>query len=64
MRGCGDRPGILGGCGVRGCAGIGVPSTQADAFTAGPAMGAVSYPYYTVRGPRDFLATNPTPIGP
>ncbi len=24
----------------------------------------VTYPYYTVRGPRDFLAAHPTPIGP
>jgi len=25
---------------------------------------AVTYPYYTVRGPRDFLAQNPRSIGP
>lgn len=38
---------------------------------AGPAMGpqqppvaAITYPYYTLRGPRDFLERNPTPIGP
>ncbi len=30
----------------------------------GPAVGAVTYPYYTVRGPRDFLAKNPRSIGP
>ena len=30
----------------------------------GPATGAVAYPYYTTRGPRDFLAKNPTSIGP
>jgi hypothetical protein len=30
----------------------------------GPATGAVTYPYYTVRGPRDFLAKNPSSIGP
>lgn len=29
----------------------------------GPA-GAVAYPYYTHRGPRDFLANNPPSIGP
>jgi hypothetical protein len=27
-------------------------------------IGAVAYPYYTVRGPRDFLAKNPPSIGP
>ncbi|OHB82666.1 MAG: hypothetical protein A2V98_23685 [Planctomycetes bacterium RBG_16_64_12] len=35
-----------------------------QAFTPGPPTGAVTYPYYTVRGPRDFLARNPRPIGP
>jgi len=30
----------------------------------GPAVGAITYPYYTVRGPRDFLAKNPPSIGP
>ncbi|MBN1396045.1 MAG: hypothetical protein JW959_13565 [Pirellulales bacterium] len=30
----------------------------------GPATGAVAYPYYTIRGPRDFLADNPPSIGP
>jgi hypothetical protein len=27
-------------------------------------MPAVGYPYYTTRGPRDFLAKNPPSIGP
>ena len=31
---------------------------------AGPPTGAVAYPYYTTRGPRDFLAKNPPSIGP
>ncbi len=31
---------------------------------AGPSMGAVTYPYYTLRGPRDFLDRNPQSIGP
>jgi hypothetical protein len=30
----------------------------------GPLTGAVAYPYYTTRGPRDFLARNPSSIGP
>jgi hypothetical protein len=29
----------------------------------GPPTGAVAYPYYTVRGPRDFLINNPPSIG-
>jgi hypothetical protein len=31
---------------------------------AGPPAPTVTYPYYTTRGPRDFLAAHPTPIGP
>ena len=34
-----------------------------DAGPAGPPVGAVSYPYYTTRGPRDFLMNNPPSIG-
>lgn len=30
----------------------------------GPPVGAVAYPYYTLHGPRDFLARNPRSIGP
>jgi hypothetical protein len=30
----------------------------------GPPTGAVTYPYYPVRGPRDFLASGPRAIGP
>ena len=33
-------------------------------FNPGPPAAQVAYPYYTVRGPRDFLASNPAPIGP
>ncbi len=38
------------------------PSQYAD--DAGPPSGQVTYPYYTNRGPRDFLARNPNSIGP
>ena len=30
----------------------------------GPSVGAVTYPYYTTRGPRDFFLDNPPSIGP
>jgi hypothetical protein len=36
----------------------------APAVNAGPPTAAVTYPYYTTRGPRDFLARNPRSIGP
>lgn len=35
-----------------------------EAFVQGPPTGAVAYPYYTNRGPRDFLARTPASIGP
>ena len=34
------------------------------AYNAGTPTGQVAYPYYTVRGPRDFLMCNPPSIGP
>lgn len=37
---------------------------QQQAPPAGPPVGQVTYPYYTLRGPRDFLQRTPTPIGP
>ncbi len=36
---------------------------QSRPFTAGPPTGQVAYPYYTIRGPRDFFLDNPPSIG-
>ena len=36
---------------------------QNQPFTPGPPSAQVGYPYYTVRGPRDFLLDNPPTIG-
>jgi hypothetical protein len=33
-------------------------------MNGGPATPTVVYPYYTTRGPRDFLSSNPRGIGP
>lgn len=33
-------------------------------FAPGPPVAQTAYPYYTVRGPRDFLLDNPPSIGP
>jgi len=30
---------------------------------AGPPTGTTAYPYYTLRGPRDFLMANPPSLG-
>jgi hypothetical protein len=35
-----------------------------EAQPSGPPTGGVTYPYYTVRGPRDYFANNPPSIGP
>lgn len=59
-----------GGCGPCGACGVGglCPNNQSypeqPMYNAGPPTGQVAYPYYTVRGPRDFLAKNPPNIGP
>ena len=65
-------------CGEAGCGTCGGPKAEPcgllgrfrrgggaeEAFTPGPPTGAITYPYYTNRGPRDFLAENPPSIGP
>jgi hypothetical protein len=33
-------------------------------FSPGPPVAQTAYPYYTLRGPRDFLLDNPPSIGP
>jgi hypothetical protein len=45
-------------CNGRGC------NACCEQPAAGPATGAITYPYYTTRGPRDFYAKNPGSIGP
>ena len=64
-RGC-TGPGVgCGGCAAGGCgAGHGRRARRTANGPNGPAVGAVSYPYYTTRGPRDFLDPNPPSIGP
>jgi hypothetical protein len=52
-----------GGC--RSCGFGGGPSADDQLYNEpGPPTGAITYPYYTTRGPRDFLARNPASIGP
>jgi hypothetical protein len=53
------------------CGGFGAPGPgtirsgdQYYSFNPGPPTGQTAYPYYTVRGPRDFLQDNPPPLGP
>ncbi len=44
--------------------GVGPGGVPISPVPGQPSMGAVAYPYYTNRGPRDFLNSNPTDIGP
>ena len=57
---CYEPGGVM--CGGMGCLSGGRGSQEA--YTPGPPSGAITYPYYTVRGPRDFLAEIPPSIGP
>jgi hypothetical protein len=47
-------------CFGHGCDDGGVP----EVTQPGPPVGQVAYPYYTTRGPRDFLMASPRPLGP
>ena len=40
------------------------PGDSAYGFQPGPPSAQVASPYYTTRGPRDFLMANPPSIGP
>jgi hypothetical protein len=51
------------GQGCQGRRGLGRRGGEAGG-DGGEAVGGVAYPYYTIRGPRDFLQRTPTPIGP
>jgi len=65
-----------GGCGQSGCGMVGGGGFLGGgsrtprgwdgqrALVSGPATASVTYPYYTVRGPRDFLTLDNRPIGP
>jgi hypothetical protein len=54
--GCG-KAGCGGECGSGACGGP-IAGVEGGAYGAGAGagMGHVAYPYYTLRGPRDFLA--------
>lgn len=69
--------GACGGGGCQACGGCGFVGALASGFcphaggypesynfTPGPPVGQTAYPYYTTRGPRDFLQNNPPSIGP
>ncbi len=61
---CDACGGIAGGCGLCNGNGLGYGGEGYAGTPGGPAAGAVTYPYYTLRGPRDFLACHPRGVGP
>lgn len=70
--GCGlfQRGGCPGNCNG-GCLQQGISTLidcpcgcRQDYYAPGPTTAQMGYPYYTVRGPRDFLMANPPSIGP
>ena len=59
---CNAAPGP--GCGVCSVCGCGPSGDHNYNFNPGPPVAQTAYPYYTLRGPRDFLLNNPPSIGP
>jgi hypothetical protein len=60
---CGRHGGGAGGHGSCNECGAGGYHGYGQAGPAGPPTAHVAYPYYTTRGPRDFLINNPPTIG-
>jgi hypothetical protein len=52
------------GCPACPCCGCGPSGDHMYTFNPGPPTGQTAYPYYTLRGPRDYLLNNPPSIGP
>lgn len=61
-RNCGNHQ-LIGGGGSGGGLLAGHHHGAVDPGPSGPPSASVAYPYYTVRGPRDFLMDNPPSIG-
>jgi hypothetical protein len=59
---CCGGPGV--GCNACPFCGCGPSGDQNYNFNPGPPVAQTAYPYYTLRGPRDFLLGNPPSIGP
>jgi len=59
---CGTGPSP--GCSCCPFCGCGPSGDQNYNFNPGPPVAQTAYPYYTLRGPRDFLTGNPPSIGP
>ena len=65
---CLTAPGTCGSCGIGGACPGGYPGPclggNSPCVMGGAPLSAMQYPYYTTRGPRDFLVSEPTPLGP
>jgi len=67
---CGGGASACGDCGGNGCGGCGHTGLcrhgrgyYPNRGAAGPPTAAVAWPYYSLRGPRDFLRDDPPSIG-
>ena len=60
----GGRGGLLHHGGRGAGAAAGGHHYRPETEPAGGPVGQTAYPYYTLRGPRDFLVDNPPSIGP
>ncbi len=63
-RGCGLCSRVVGGIASGFCPHSGGYPESYNNYNPSPPTGQTAYPYYTVRGPRDFLQKNPSSIGP
>lgn len=54
---CMQAPETCAPCGAGGCG-------SSPCVIGGAPLTGMPYPYYTTRGPRDFLVADPKPIGP
>jgi hypothetical protein len=59
---CGTGPAP--GCNCCPFCGCGPSGDHIYDFNPGPPVAQTAYPYYTLRGPRDYLLNNPPSIGP
>lgn len=65
---CATAPGTCAPCGIGGACPGGYPGPclggNGPCVMGGAPLTAMQYPYYTTRGPRDFLVSEPKPLGP
>jgi hypothetical protein len=64
LSGCAEDQACRQAAGQQGSAAGGGCCNGPTPATPGPPTAEVTYPYYTLHGPRDFLDSNPRGLGP